>query len=265
MELAQHCQLQTGSQAPSSEGTQAWDTRICLGEWFLEVTSEWLTTPLLTQGVPIAPPTLQVALFTDASSMGWGAHMDSLHAAGTWSPEERLCHINVLELEAVRRALQHFMAEANGKTIRLFTDNTTVACYVNKGGGAHSADLSLRTEALLRWCHSKGIALSARHIAGKDNILADALSRSKSVIHTEWTLDKDTLQGVWEQWFRPMVDLFATRFSKRLPTYVSPVADPEAWAVDALSLDWSSLIAYAFPPFPILSKVHWNWKPNLIC
>ena len=52
-----------------------------------------------------------------------------------------------------------------------------------------------------------------------------------------------------------MVDLFATRFNKRLPIYVSPVQDPEAMAVDALSLDWAPLISYAFPPFPILHRV----------
>ena len=116
--------------------------------------------------------------------------------------------------------------------------------------------LSLRAEDLLRWCHAKGILLSARHIAGKANVLADALSRSRGVVQTEWTLNRDVLQAVWDAWdLKPMVDLFATKFSKRLPVYVSPVPDPEAWGVDALSFDWSGLIAYAFPPFPILSKV----------
>ena len=52
-----------------------------------------------------------------------------------------------------------------------------------------------------------------------------------------------------------MIDLFATKFSKRLPLYVSPVPDPEAWAVDALSFSWTNLQGYAFPPFPILGKV----------
>ena len=37
--------------------------------------------------------------------------------------------------------------------------------------------------------------------------------------------------------------------------YISPVPDPAAWAVDALSVSWEGLLAYAFPPFPILAKV----------
>ncbi|KAL8585912.1 hypothetical protein ACOMHN_061073 [Nucella lapillus] len=56
-------------------------------------------------------------------------------------------------------------------------------------------------------------------------------------------------------WFKPQVDLFATRFNHRLPLYVSPVLDPTAWAIDALSIPWSNLLGYALPPFPILGKV----------
>ena len=63
------------------------------------------------------------------------------------------------------------------------------------------------------------------------------------------------LQQVWNVWFRPMVDLFATQFNHRLPLYVSPVPDPEALAVDAMSVSWENLLGYAFPPLPILGRV----------
>ncbi|KAH3741580.1 hypothetical protein DPMN_048305 [Dreissena polymorpha] len=55
-------------------------------------------------------------------------------------------------------------------------------------------------------------------------------------------------------------DLFQVRLSSgrsicdynnRLPLYVSPVYDPAAWAIDALSFVWDQLEAYAYPP-PIL-------------
>ena len=49
--------------------------------------------------------------------------------------------------------------------------------------------------------------------------------------------------------------LFATRFNNKLPQFVSPVPDPQAWAVDALSLSWDDLDPYAFPPAAILGKV----------
>ena len=57
------------------------------------------------------------------------------------------------------------------------------------------------------------------------------------------------------RWARPHVDLFATRFNHKLPTFVSPVPDPTAWAVDALSLSWENLDAYAFPPISLLNQV----------
>ena len=56
-------------------------------------------------------------------------------------------------------------------------------------------------------------------------------------------------------WHQPQVDLFATRFNNKLPQFVSPVPDPQAWAVDALSLSWENLDPYAFPPAAILGEV----------
>ena len=50
------------------------------------------------------------------------------------------------------------------------------------------------------------------------------------------------------------VDLFATRFNNKLPQFVSPLLDPQAWAVDAL-ITWENLDPYAFPPAAILGKV----------
>ena len=38
-------------------------------------------------------------------------------------------------------------------------------------------------------------------------------------------------------------------------TFVSPFHDPLAWAVDAMSLSWEGMLAYAFPPIPLLLKV----------
>ena len=45
------------------------------------------------------------------------------------------------------------------------------------------------------------------------------------------------------------------RFNNKLPLFVSPVPDPLATAVDALSLSWEDLDAYAFPPAAFLGKV----------
>ena len=234
---------------------QSWECQIPLGEWLHDSTAQWRVLSWLTEGVPIHQPNGDVDLYTDASEIGWGAHVDSLVASGRWSAEEASLHINHLEMRAVRNALRSFQSHLRTQTVRLFTDNTTVACYVNKQGGARSIGLSQEAEKILLWCDQRAISLSARHVPGKLNILADALSRPHCILHTEWTIAQRVLQQVWNHFHRPMVDLFATRFNFRLPTYVSPVPDPQAWAVDALSLSWEGLSAYAFPPLPILPKV----------
>ena len=139
-------------------------------------------------------------LFTDASHQGWGGHLGSLMASGSWSPEWWIKHINLLELQAVRLCLESFLPSLVGRTVKLATDNSTVACYVNKqggggGGGARSRPLSLMAEDLLLWCPAN-ILLFARHIVGKLNIVADLLSRPHMVLNTEWTQSHKVLRRV---------------------------------------------------------------------
>ena len=247
--------LQRGLSQRWSPTRGSWDDRIQLGDWFLLATDRWLDVAWLSSGVPLVPATPQLQLFTDASSVGWGAHVEDLSAAGVWSAEQTLLHVNWLEMEAVRLALRAFQSFLHQKAVLLCTDNTTVACYLNKQGGARSISLSLKAEEILLWCQSHQVLLRARHVPGKLNIVADLLSRPHMVLNTEWTIAHSVLRPLWDLWFRPHVDLFATRFNHRLPVYVSPVPDPAAWAVDALSLNWEGLLAYAFPPFPILAQV----------
>ena len=86
-------------------------------------------------------------------------------------------------------------------------------------------------------------------------MVADKLSRLGQTIQTEWSLLQEVFQALCSRWHRPEIDLFATRFNNKLPQFVSPVPDPLAVAVDALSFHWEDLDAYAFPPTALLSKV----------
>ena len=55
-------------------------------------------------------------------------------------------------------------------------------------------------------------------------------------------------------------NLFATRFNHKLPHYVSPVLDNQAFAIDAFSMNWNNLHVYAFPPTMLISAVL-NYQP----
>ena len=108
---------------------------------------------------------------------------------------------------------------------------------------------------ILTCCTRHQVTLKAWHIPGRLNVVADKLSRLGQTIQTEWSLIQEVFQAMYSRWHRPQIDLFATRFNNKLSLFVSLVPDPLATAVDALSLPWEDLDAYAFPPAAILGKV----------
>ena len=108
---------------------------------------------------------------------------------------------------------------------------------------------------ILTWCARRQVVLKARHIPGRLNVIADKLSRLGQTIQTEWSLHPEVFHAICCQRHQAQVDQFATRFNNKLPHFMSPVPDPQAWAVYALSLSWEDLDPYAFSPAAILDKV----------
>ena len=207
----------------------------------------WLEESNVLPGQPLHPLKHALQIFTDASKEGWGAHLNERTARGTSSVPESKLHINHLELKAVFLALKEFQDLCSNNIVLVATDNTTVVAYINKEGGMKSRILS--------WCTRKQVTLKARHIPGRLNVIADKLSRIGQTIQTEWSLHPEVFKAICSRWHQQQVDLFATRFNNKLPQFVSPVPDPQAWAVDALSLSWENLDPRAFPPAAILGKV----------
>ena len=152
-------------------------------------------------------------------------------------------------------ALRSFEYLCRDQIVLIATDNTTVVSYINKEGGMRSGSLCALLWRLLSWCHPRGIVLRARHIPGRLNVIADKLSRHIQMIQTEWSLSQPVFNHLCSSWGRPQLDLFATRFNHKFPKFVSPVLDPTAWAVDALSLPWENLDVYAFPPVSLFNQV----------
>ena len=72
-------------------------------------------------------------------------------------------------------------------------------------------------------------------------MMADLLSRLNQVQSTEWSLHLQVFKHICLKWTTPHADLFATRLNHKVPLYVSPVPDPNAWDIDALNINWSCL------------------------
>ena len=162
---------------------------------------------------------------------GWGAHSNERAARGSWSIPESKLHVNYQELKAVFLALKEFQDLCLGKIVLVATDNTTVVSYINKEGGMRSGPLCALLWRILTWCTKKQVTLKARHIPGRLNVVADKLSRLGQTIQMEWSLLPEVFQTLCSRWHRPQI------------------------AVDALTLPWEDLDAYAFPPTAILGKV----------
>ena len=174
---------------------------------------------------------------------------------GTWTHTDRKLHINCLELKAVIHALQHWAQVLQGHQVMIATDNSTVVSYINKQEGTHSPTLLRLTVELLLWLEAQNITVRARHIPGCLNVIADHLSCPNQPIPTEWFLHTEIVRRIFRVWGTPEVDMFATRSNSHLPRFMSPIPEPRALAVDALSQDWQGRSMYMFPPFPLLSKV----------
>ena len=158
-------------------------------------------------------------------------------------------------MKAVHLALSNFRTTLHLKPLVLATDNTTVVAYLKNQGGTHCFSLYALCREIFLLCSELQIQLVVRHIPGQLNVLADTLSRSLAPVNTEWELLQVMFNAISLLWGRHHMDLFATSLNHKLYTFVSPVPDPLAYAVDAMSISWKGMFAYAFPSFRFLSQV----------
>ena len=106
-------------------------------------------------GYPFHPQEHNTLIFTDASNQGWGAHLENMTVSGSWTDQEKLLHINVLELKAVFLALKSFQNRILDKRVLIATDNATVVSHLNKQGGTHSWDMCLLVWRILAYCNPR--------------------------------------------------------------------------------------------------------------
>ncbi|MCG8046015.1 MAG: hypothetical protein N0E48_10210 [Candidatus Thiodiazotropha endolucinida] len=101
---------------------------------------------------------------------------------------------------------------------------------------------------------SNNMNLKAAHIAGSANVLPDQLSRIR-IRPTEWTLNDKVLRQIFQIWGTPLIDLFASYQNKKMDIFCTWDHHHQAYAVDAFSVTWDRMFAYAFPPICLVPKV----------
>ena len=193
-------------------------------------------------------------LRTDASSVGWGAECNKNTTGGRWNEQELKLHINEQELMAVLFALQSLCRDLNNVHVQIMSDNTTRVCYINAMGGSRSRTCNDIARKIWFWAIEKNVWLSATHIPGAENQIADKCSRVFDD-HTEWMLNVEIFNKITKLWGPFDIDIFASRLNKQLPKYIAWKPDPQAEFIDAFSICWKQIYFYAFPPFSVISRV----------
>jgi ribonuclease HI len=224
----------------------SWDGRVRLSKQALRDLAWWRHIDRADVARAIWQEPEQATLHTDASKLAWGAVLNNtVPAHGFWRPRDRANHITYLELLAVHRALQTFLARLQGKSTLLWCDNQSVV-HVLTNRTTRSPEMM----ALLRRCwyliDKAGIDLRVRWISTHENDYADYLSRGSPYDHLALN---DRAWARLEQRFGPhTIDRYASAGNARLPRFNTEVPHPASQGAPALAQDWHLENNFAFPP-----------------
>ena len=117
-----------------------------------------------------------VQIFSDACPQGGGWCWGAERRAFTWTRKERRHHINILEAFTILKFLQSEASAISGTRVLHWCDNMVSVRALRKGNSS-SAVLKALIRQIRLICVSFDIQYCVAHIAGVDNVMADALSR----------------------------------------------------------------------------------------
>eukprot|EP00873_Tetraselmis_striata_P004519 jgi/Tetstr1/424783/TSEL_001480.t1 len=190
---------------------------------------------------------------SDASGWAGGVWWGDVRLHYAFTPEQLQqwsTSANLRELFMVPWTISQIGARLAGSNVLFRLDNTSSVGAVNKGASPHPDSLELLLW-LLELLERFDIALIARHIPGRQNTLADSLSRLRGAID-----DQD---------WRLLSDIFRALEAACGPFDVDACADPLGrnsfcpafWsAIDScLAHDWAGRRVYCNPPFAAMRDV----------
>ena len=216
----------------------------------------WWIENLSRASKPLTRNHASMEIKTDASLQGWGASYKNSSTGGLWSFDEQQNHINLLEMYAIFLALKTYANDLTDVHIKILSDSATAVLVLTHMGTSRSIACNNLCKQIWLWCIERNIWLTIAHIPGKQNIEADRESRRSANTSAEWQLNPKILHScLTDIGFSPSVDIFASRLNKQFDKFVSFKPEPEAFAIDAFTLDWSSYKFYAFPPFSMITRM----------
>ena len=142
--------------------------------WWSVFATQWNGTSMLVRFDKANP---QVSVTTDASgTWGCGAYEGSRWLQFKWPQTMKASHISIRVIPIVMSAAL-WGHEWLGKSVRFWSDNSAVVALINSGSSRENTLMHLMR--CLSFIMAKyNYVVSAAHIKGSHNILADALSRN---------------------------------------------------------------------------------------
>ena len=130
------------------------------------------------------PRSLQWPIISSASCTGshtdrclnnglGGGTCDGISTGGMWSAQEMKYHINILELLAVKLAIQKFTKCRDVKAIHLQVDNIVALPYLMKMGGTQNLKMVELAKGILEYLLKWGITITAEYLPSELNLTAD--------------------------------------------------------------------------------------------
>ena len=149
--------------------------------------------------------------------------------------------------------VQLFFKDQQKIHVHLKVDSTTTVAYVNKMGSTKYLAMSNISKQFWDYCLQREITITAEHLSGSLNHIADAQSRQYRDT-SNWMLAIPIFQALTKVLGPVETDMFVDCMNKQLDKYVSWKPDPGAWKTDAFSIKWTDLKAYTFPPFCLVGR-----------
>lgn len=231
---------------------QTWDDLLEIDQatrqdliWWKEAVHTW-------NGTPITVGHIDCQIETDASESGWGAVLGDQTAAGFWNVRLSRKHSNYREMMAILLALKTFKS-IQGKSVQVLTDNISAVAYINHLGGP-SKELTQLASAIWTEAHNRSMTVTAKHLAGVNNVAADQLSRLSDKY--EWKLHPRLFAYIDKSWGPHTIDRFATLANAQLRAFNSLYAEPFTTGVDALAqTDWAENNNFVNAPFRLIPQI----------
>ena len=144
-------------------------------KWWSMFATKWNGTSMLVRFDKENP---QISVTSDASgSWGCGAFEGSKWLQYQWPPAMDSLHISIKEMIPVVMAAAIWGKEWSGKSVRFWSDNSSVVALLNSGCSREEQLMHLM-RCLVFITAKYNFVVSASHVKGTCNDLADALSRN---------------------------------------------------------------------------------------